>query len=73
MRSKKPKADAVHLVRTLRDPGRRLDVEPTMKTITVDGIKYGRSDCCWIHYDDGKIGAIYTARVSAAEFLEKQP
>ena len=66
-----PKANCIHLIRTINDAGKRLDVEPTVKRITVDGIKYVRSTTARIEYPDGKIGMSYFADVPIADFLDK--
>ena len=68
---KKQKGDCVHLVRTINDKGKRIDVAPTMKRLTVDGTKYTRTTNCWIEYDDGKVGTLYMGDVPADVFLEK--
>ena len=67
----KPKGDCVHLVRTINDKGRRIDIEPTMKRITVEGTRYTRTANCWIQYEDGKTGTLYMGDVPVDVFLEK--
>ena len=63
--------DCIHLVKTVSDPGTRLDVAPTMKRITVDGIQYTRTTTCRIEYEDGKVGVTYMSNLPAAQFMER--
>ena len=69
--NRKQKRDCVHLIRTINDAGKRVDVEPTMKRITVDGTRYTRVDRNWIEYEDGKTGTLYFADVPVDEFMDK--
>lgn len=69
---KQPRGHAIHLVRHISDPGTRLDVEPTMRKITVDGVTYGKTSGHWIEYQDKKIGIVYVARVSVSEFMNRE-
>ena len=59
-----PPANCIHLIRTINDAGKRLDVAPTMKRITVDGVRYTRTKTARITYEDGKVGMLYFADCS---------
>ena len=64
--------DCIHLVRTISEAGKRLDVAPTMKRITVDGTRFSRVSGCWAEYDDGKSGAVYVSDLQVRAFCERE-
>lgn len=65
---KPPKPDRIVLVRTIDDPGTRLEIEPTMRRLVVEGVKYAKTQGIYYHFPDGHVGVAYVACVSAREF-----
>lgn len=68
--TKKP--DRVVLVRYIDDEGTRLEIEPTMKKLTVDGVRYEKAPGIRFVYQDGHVGLAFVACVPADDFARKR-
>lgn len=66
------KPDRVVLVRYIDDEGTRLEIAPTMKRLTVDGVRYEKASGVRFEYPDGHIAVAYIACVPAADFARKR-
>lgn len=62
------KPDRVVLIRHIKDEGTRLEIEPTMRRLTVGGVRYVRQPGIRFTYPDGHVAIAYVADVPVAEF-----
>ena len=66
-----PKPDRVVLIRHIDDEGTRLEIAPTMRQLTVDGVRYERAKSITFVYPDGHAATGYVACIPLAEFAPK--